>query len=123
MTISEVSKKFDLSTDTLRYYERIGLIHSVQRTESGLRDYSEEDCEWIAHVKCMRMAGLSVEALLLYAQLMQQGDESIPARHRLLLDQKEKLREQMALIQDAMNRLDYKIARYDEALETGKLVW
>jgi len=46
MTINEVSKKFDLSQDTLRYYERIGLIPSVNRNKGGIRDYTEEDCRW-----------------------------------------------------------------------------
>jgi DNA-binding transcriptional MerR regulator len=54
MTIAEVSKKFELSQDTLRYYERIGLIPGVNRNKSGIRDYTEEDCRWVEFIKCMR---------------------------------------------------------------------
>lgn len=54
MTISEVSRKYDLTQDTLRYYERAGMIPPVHRTTGGLRDYSEEDCSWVELVKCMR---------------------------------------------------------------------
>ena len=57
MTITEVSEKFDLSPDTLRYYERIGLIPPVPRTSGGLRDYREGDLRWVEFIKCMRNAG------------------------------------------------------------------
>lgn len=61
MTITEVSKKYNLSADTLRYYERIKLLPSVNRTSGGIRDYTDEDCNWVEFIKCMRGAGLSVE--------------------------------------------------------------
>ena len=79
MTIAEVSKKYDISADTLRYYERIGLIPPVNRSRSGIRDYTEEDCRWVEFAKCMRGAGLQVEALIEYVALFQQGDETVPA--------------------------------------------
>ena len=58
MTIKEVSEKYDISQDTLRYYERIGMIPPVTRTSSGIRDYQESDLGWVEHVICMRSAGL-----------------------------------------------------------------
>ncbi|GGG08020.1 hypothetical protein GCM10010916_26120 [Paenibacillus abyssi] len=74
MTISEVSTKFDLSQDTLRYYERIGLIPPVNRNKNGIREYTEEDCKWVDFIKCMRQsAGLPVEVLIEYVGLFQQG--------------------------------------------------
>ena len=60
MNIAEVSKKYDLTQDTLRYYERVGLLPRVNRTSSGIRDYSEEDCHWVEFIKCMRQAGLPI---------------------------------------------------------------
>ena len=74
MTIAEVSRKYDISADTLRYYERIGLIPPVPRTRGGLRDYGEESCGWIQLMKCMRAAGVQIEALIEYVDLFQQGD-------------------------------------------------
>lgn len=76
MTIAEVSRRFDLSADTLRYYERIGLIPPVPRTKSGIRDYDEESCNWIELMKCMRAAGVQIEALIEYVALFQRGDET-----------------------------------------------
>jgi DNA-binding transcriptional MerR regulator len=69
MMISQVSERYGLSTDTLRYYERIGLIPRVNRNESGIRDYTELDCRWVEFVKCMRGAGLPIEALIEYVAL------------------------------------------------------
>lgn len=61
MTIGEVSKIYDISVETLRYYERVGLIPEVVRRKSGVRDYSKTDCEWVYFIKCMRRAGISIE--------------------------------------------------------------
>ncbi len=91
MTISEVSKRYGISQDTLRYYERIGVIPPVHRTESGLRDYTEEDCGWVELAGCMRGAGLPLPALAEYVRLSQEGDGTIPDRRELLMKQKERL--------------------------------
>ena len=123
MTISEVSERYGLSQDTLRYYERIGVIPPVHRTAGGVRDYTETDLGWIELVKCMRSAGLSMEALVQYVKLAQQGDGTIAARRDLLNEQRGHLKRQYEAIQTAIERLDYKISRYDEAIETGILRW
>ncbi len=83
MMIEEVSKKYDISSDTLRYYERVGLIPSVSRTKSGFRDYDEESCRWVQFAKCMRSAGIQIEALIEYVALFQQGGVTREARKHL----------------------------------------
>ena len=123
MTISEVSEKYELSQDTLRYYERIGAIPPVHRTKGGVRDYTEVDTGWIELVKCMRSAGLSVEALVQYVRLTQEGDSTLLERRELLNEQREQPMGQLEAIRMAKERLDYKISRYDEALKTGILKW
>ena len=123
MTIAEVSRQYDLSADTLRYYERVGMIPPVHRTEGGLRDYTEADCGWVALAKCMRGAGLPVEVMIEYVRLTREGDGTIAARRQLLLAQRERLQKQRETIRSTLDRLDQKIARYDEAMETGKLSW
>ncbi len=123
MTISEVSKRYGISQDTLRYYERIGVIPPVHRTESGLRDYTEEDCGWVELAGCMRGAGLPLPALAEYVRLSQEGDGTIPDRRELLMKQKERLALQIEAIQKTMERLEYKISCYDKAMGTGRLVW
>ncbi len=123
MTIKEVSEKFQITQDTLRYYERVGMIPPVTRTAGGIRDYQETDLAWVELAVCMRSAGLPVEAMIEYVKLFQEGDSTIPARHQLLTIQREVLLEQRAQINDTLKRLDYKISRYEEALKTGKLTW
>ena len=116
MTIAEVSKKYELSADTLRYYERIGLVPPVPRNKSGIRDYDTESCQWVELMKCMRSAGVQIEALIEYVALFQQGDETIGARKALLIEQRDQLVERMAEMQRSLDRLNDKIERYDQGL-------
>ena len=116
MTIAEVSRRFDLSADTLRYYERIGLIPPVPRTKSGIRDYDEESCNWIELMKCMRAAGVLIEALIEYVALFQRGDETVEARKALLIEQREQLTARMEEMQQSLDRLNHKIERYEKGL-------
>ena len=116
MTIAEVSKKYDISADTLRYYERIGLIPPVPRTKSGIRDYDEVSCGWIELMKCMRAAGVQIEALIEYVALFQQGDSTVAARKAILIEQRDQLVERMADMQRSLDRLNYKIERYEQGL-------
>ena len=121
MTISEVSKKYGLTQDTLRYYERIGLIPYINRTSSGIRDYTEEACKWIEFIKCMRLAGLPIETLIEYVALDQEGDSTITARKELLVEEREKLIERIKEMQKTLEPLNHKISRYEEAELTGVL--
>ena len=116
MTIAEVSEKYDLTQDTLRYYERIGLIPHVNRNKSGNRDYTEEDCRWVEFIKCMRNAGLPIEALIEYVTLFQQGDETVEARKELLTEQRKQLIQKMEDMQKTLERLNYKIEVYEGAV-------
>ena len=112
MTISEVSKKYDISTDTLRYYERIGLLPPVPRTKSGLRDYDENSCKSVEFIKCMRNAGLPIEALIEYMTLYREGDSTSEARMAILVEQREALLGRIEEMQSTLARLDRKIEMY-----------
>lgn len=123
MTIKEVSEKFGISQDTLRYYERVGMIPPVTRTSSGIRNYQQEDISWVELAICMRSAGLPIEAMIEYVKLAQEGDSTFHARLQLLEDQREVLLEQREKIDATLNRLNYKIGRYEIAVKTGVLSW
>ena len=116
MKIAEVSKEYGLPTDTLRYYERIGLLPNVTRTPSGIRDYSEQDCARVQFVKCMRAANVSIEALIEYMALFEQGDSTIEARKAILEEQRDLVRERIAEMQAGLDRLNYKIDNYETML-------
>lgn len=113
MQINEVSRQFDLSQDTLRYYERIGLIPPVPRNTSGIRNYDEDSLSWIQFIKCMRAAGLPIEALIEYVALYQKGDSTIAARKQLLLEQRDALEARILDMQETLQRLNYKISLYE----------
>ena len=115
MTIKEVSEKYDISADTIRYYERIGLIPHVPRKENGIRDFDEAACGWVEFSKCMRNAGVQVEALIEYVDLFfKEGTEE--ARKDILVEQRARLQEQYEQLKATMERLDYKIAHYEEIM-------
>lgn len=116
MTIAEVGKKYDLTADTLRYYERIGLIPPVGRNASGNREYLEEDCRWVSFIKCMRNAGLSIESLVEYVTLFQQGQQTTAARKELLIEQRKHIVERLEEIQNTLAYLDHKIESYEDNL-------
>ncbi|WP_151736979.1 MerR family transcriptional regulator ['Paenibacillus yunnanensis' Narsing Rao et al. 2020] len=117
MSIAEVSEKFNLSQDTLRYYERIGLIPPVHRNKSGIRSYTEEDCKWVDFIKCMRQgAGLPVEMLIEYVTLSRQGDNTLETRKGLLVEQRGRLAEKIEELTSTLLRLDDKIERYEQTI-------
>lgn len=123
MTIKEVSEKYGLSQDTLRYYEKIGVIPPVTRTSGGIRNYTEQDIGWVENAVCMRNAGLPVEVIAEYCRLFSMGDSTIGARLELLTEQRKKLIEQKEQLETEISRLDYKIGRYEIAIKTGVLSW
>lgn len=120
MTISEVAKKYNLSADTIRYYERIGLIPRVNRSASGIRDFTENDCGWVEFIKCMRGAGLPIEALIDYVALFQQGDMTVEARKSILVEQRDVLAERMEEMQSTLERLNQKIEHYEEGIHAAE---
>ena len=123
MTIKEVSEQLEITQDTLRYYEKVGMIPPVTRTKGGIRDYKEGDIAWVKLATCMRNAGLPVKVMIDYLGLYKQGDSTIQERCNLLKEQREKLLEQRKQIEETLEKLNYKIARYEIAVETGKLTW
>ena len=123
MTIREVCEKYSISADTLRYYEKVGVIPKVHRTPGGIRDYNDEDLEWVQNAICFRDAGMPVEILREYVKLYQQGDETFGARCDLLKGVRADILETKKKYEIALKKLDYKIQRYEEAVQTGKLVW
>ena len=119
MTIAEVSKKYDITPDTLRYYERIGLLTNITRNQNGIRNYDDNSCKRIEFVKCMRNAGVEIEILIEYMNLFDEGKNTVIDRRNLLEEQREKLLEKQRNINDTIDRLNYKIKLYDEIV-SGK---
>ena len=112
MTIAEVSKKTELSADTLRYYERIGIIPEVERSESGIRNYTDYDLGWIEFSKCMRNSGMSIESIIEYIKLYNKGNATLEARKQLLVSQRDAMQEKLNELQATLDKLNKKIENY-----------
>lgn len=118
MNITEVSKKYDITPDTLRYYERVGLIPPVTRNKSGYRDYTEYDCKWVYFAKVMRNAGVSIEAMIEYVSLFMQGGDTKEVRKQILINQYEQLEKKVEEMQESLRYLKHKIDRYEDRILT-----
>lgn len=114
MNIKKVSELSGVSADTIRYYERIGLIPPVKRSDNGIRDFDEEDLRWIVFSRQMRNAGLSIESLVEYLTLFQEGNETVPARKEIIADQIAELKGKASELNTAIERLEFKLDNYDE---------
>ena len=119
MTIAQVSEKYQLTQDTIRYYEKVGLFPREPRNKAGVRDFDEASCTWIEFIKCMRSAGMPINKLVEYVTLFKDGRESLQARKNLLIEQKENLLKKQQEIQNTLERLEIKIKLYEE-IEQGK---
>ncbi|MCQ2501637.1 MAG: MerR family transcriptional regulator [Lachnospiraceae bacterium] len=123
MTIKEVCEKYDITPDTLRYYERVGVIPEVSRTAGGIRNYTQTDLNWVENAICMRGAGVPVEMIIEYVRLFQMGDATFEARCNLLKEARETVEIAKRKYDQELNRLNYKIGKYEEAIRTGVLIW
>ncbi|GMB99909.1 MerR family transcriptional regulator [Enterococcus thailandicus] len=114
MNIKEAANLTGLSNDTIRYYERIGIIMPVPRQENGLRDFSERSINQLKFAKTMRNAGMGVESLREYVAMIYENDDStIPARKALLLEQAELMQEKITKMQEAHDYLLFKVENYE----------
>ncbi|MBO4915885.1 MAG: MerR family transcriptional regulator [Oscillospiraceae bacterium] len=123
MTIKEVCKQYGITADTLRYYERVGVIPAVKRTAGGIRVYDEEAVRWVESAIFMRNSGVPVDALVEYVRLFQEGSGTFCERKELLEKVRADVQAKIDGYREALWRLDYKISRYDEAIRTGVLTW
>ena len=114
MNIKSASDLLGISADTIRYYERVGLVPPITRTATGIRDFQDQDIEALEFIKCFRSAGVSVDSLVDYMSLYQKGDETREERLGILEDEKKKLEERLSQLQTALNRLNLKIKLYKE---------
>ena len=117
LLISEVSQKMEISIDTLRYYEKIGIIPQISRTNGGVRNYTEDDLNWINLAKCMRQSGLSIEALAHYLELFQQGEDTQAERLAILSEQRETVLNTIQQMNDTLALLNKKIDNYETVLK------
>lgn len=113
MNIAQVSKKFDITKETLRYWERLGLLPEIPRNESGYRDYGEYELNWVFFIQVMRKAGVSIEALVEFVELYRLKTDTRAAQKQLLVEQRDKLEQQKRDIEKTLNYLNYKLDNFE----------
>lgn len=117
MNISEAAAKFKMTPATIRYYEKEGLIPPITRNVSGIRDFQEEDLNWVEFIKCMRDSGLSIDSLAKYSELYQLGNATLVERKKILIEEYQKLLEKQQLINATVARLETKLDNYDQMIQ------
>ncbi len=118
-TIQDAAAETGISRDTLRYYEKVGILPGIARSESGHRRFSDDDMGWIKMVQCLRATGMPIEDLHAYAELMQQGDATSAERLRLLDEHRRRIKDDMAELSTALELVERKISGYEEVLARG----
>ena len=117
MTIREVAAKTNMSTDTLRYDERIGLLPPVPRNAAGIRNYDEYFVNFINFIKKLKASGMSLEHIIDYIRLAEMGDATIQERKKLLAEARETLIEKINSLQLIAELADYQLRNYENLLQ------
>lgn len=120
LTSAEMSARTGVSIDTLRYYEREGLIANVARADSGHRRYDADDVLWVEVLRCLRETGMSIEQLRHYCDLGSQGDHTEPERRRMLEEHRTLVEAQIAERHEALRLIDHKLSFYDDVAAAAK---
>jgi DNA-binding transcriptional MerR regulator len=121
LTIQEVSQATGLSAHTLRYYERIGLIHPIEREENTRRLYTEDDIGWIDFLLKLRATGMSIREMQTYAELQRQGDETLPQRVEMLKSLRDNVETRMDELNEHLKLICYKIEIYEQIVTEKEL--
>ena len=117
MTIREIAAKTNMSTDTLRYYERIGLLPPVPRNAAGIRNYDEYFVNFINFIKKLKASGMSLEHIIDYIRLVEMGDATIQERKKLLAEARETLLDKINSLQLVAELADYQLRNYENLLQ------
>ena len=120
-SIGQVAKKTGLSTHTLRYYEKEGLLPFVRKNGSGLRVFADSDIGWLEMIECLIGVGMPLKGIKQYIDWYREGDTTLPERLEMFKRQKQNLEQQMAMLNKHMEKINYKINLYTEAVKLGSL--
>lgn len=120
-TIGQAAQKMGLTAHTLRYYDKEGLLPFVAKSSSGLRIFSDSDIEWLVMIECLKGTGMSLKDIKQYIDWFIEGDSTLEQRLEMFKQQKIKLEEQLALLQKHLEKIDFKIAYYSDAVAHGNM--
>ena len=119
-TIGQIAKKTGLTTHTLRFYDKEGLLPNVKRTSSGIRYFSDDDINWLVVLECLKSTGLSLKDIKHYIDLYKLGNKTLKERLEIFKIQKTRIEEQINSLKENMKKIDFKIKYYKEAIKNGE---
>lgn len=119
LTISEVGEKMNLTVHTIRYYDKEGLLPFVERTESGIRYFSEQDIEGLALINCLKSTGMPIKEIKSFVDWCVEGDSTLNQRYAMFIERKESVLKQISELQKALDRIEHKCWYYKTAVEAG----
>jgi DNA-binding transcriptional MerR regulator len=114
--IAQAARRSGLSIDTLRYYERIGLVEPPARDSGGRRTYSDEDLGWLEFLTKLRTTGMPIRMMREYAQLRQHGLATAGRRKQILVDHRKDVLDRITELRACLDVLNYKITNYEECV-------
>ncbi|MBP3687224.1 MAG: MerR family transcriptional regulator [Alphaproteobacteria bacterium] len=118
-TIGQVAKKLGLTAHTLRYYDKEGLLPFVKKGSSGARVFEDDDLDWLLILECLKATGMHLKDIKKYMDLCLVGDSTLQERMNMFVRQKKRIEEQMQQLNQYMEKIDFKIAYYTEAVKNG----
>lgn len=119
-SIGEVAAKTGLSTYTLRFYEKEGLLPNIRKNSAGLRRFSEDDLGWLYILDCLKSTGLPLKEIRHYFELIKRGDKTLAERLQIFENQKIRLEKQIEILQNNMEKINFKIKYYQAAMRDGE---
>lgn len=120
-SIGQVAKKTGLTAHTLRYYQKEGLLPFLQKSSSGLRVFSDNDLGWLGLIECLKETGVPLKDIRQYIDWYLEGDSTLSLRLDMFKNQKNRVEEQIRQFQKHLEKIEYKIALYEEAVKEGSL--
>lgn len=116
-TVGEMARFLNVSASTLRYYDKEGLLPFVERSNSGIRMFSDKDYEWLKIIECLKKSGLSIKEIRSYIDMTKRGDDSLEERLQLFEERKKDVERQMKELQETLDLLKYKCWYYEMAIQ------
>lgn len=118
-SIGDIAKMLDISISTLRYYDKVGLLPLVNRTSGNIRVFDDTDVECLKMIECLKNTGMTLKDIKQFFDWCEEGDSTLDQRYDLFVRQKEKTEKQIALLQNALDRINYKCEFYRISKEKG----
>jgi DNA-binding transcriptional MerR regulator len=112
----QVAEQTGFSLDTLRYYERIGLLDDIARNSGGQRVFTEGDVAWLRILRCLRDTGMPIQRMVRYAELARGGDDTVPERLEVLREHDRDIDEKIAHLRVEQDHIRAKIDHYQREL-------